>query len=65
MEGSELFLALRKYHRTRRAELLEGLLNCTDIEKQRGRVRELDESYKKLEEIYKTTGDAHDDDSND
>lgn len=63
MEASDLFVALRRYHRERRVELLNGLVSCTDIEKQRGRLLELDTSYAKLQEIFKTTGE--DDDQSD
>lgn len=63
MDASELFSALRAYHRKRRVELLDQLVSCEDVQKQRGRILELDTSYARLQEIFKTTGDEHDDDS--
>jgi hypothetical protein len=57
MDAHDLFGALRDYHRKRRAELLEGLVGCEDIQKQRGRILELDVSYDALLRVMKTTGD--------
>ena len=57
MDGADFFVKIRKYQRERRAELLNGLVSCTDIEKQRGRIIELDTTYKKIQEIFNTTGD--------
>lgn len=61
MDAADLFSAWRDYYRKRRLELLEGLLGCTDIEKQRGRVRELDDNNKRMDELMKATGDSNDD----
>jgi hypothetical protein len=63
MDGQRLYSRLRKALRKRRQELLEGLVGCEDIQKQRGRVLELDVTYAELDKIMKdtTTGDDDDD----
>lgn len=61
MDASDLFKAMRVYLRARKQELLESLVKCDDIEKNRGRVLEVDTTYDKLQEIMKTTGDDDDD----
>lgn len=62
MDGQRLYSRLRKALRKRRQELLEGLVSCEDIQKQRGRVLELDVTYAELDKIMKDTTTGDDDD---
>lgn len=63
MDGQLLYSRLRKYLRKRKQQMLEQLVSCEDIQKQRGRVLELDVTYEELDKIMKdtTTGDDDDD----
>lgn len=60
MDGHELNIAWREYYRKRRMELLEGLRKCSDIERQRGKLDELDTTAAKIKELMNTTGDDDD-----
>ncbi len=57
MDGHDLHVKLREYFKKRRQELLESFMSCTEVEKVRGQIKELDTTVIKLREIIKTTGD--------
>jgi hypothetical protein len=53
MERADVIVGLRRHIKKQRAELLESLLTTKEVRRTRGRILELDDITKKLNELSK------------